>query len=95
MLLTIEAHGSKIDRNSVFECHWWPVRREMAIKNSVMIFDLHSWTVLTFSIAAYPLLSHPVHKKFVVLRFDSSFNNISINWGEKVKKVITDSTTLF
>ena len=31
----IDEHGSKIDRNSVFDCHLSPVRRQMAIKNFV------------------------------------------------------------
>ena len=35
MLLTIDEHGSKIARNSIFDCHLSPVGRQMAIKNSV------------------------------------------------------------
>ena len=35
MLLTMDERGSKIDRNSVFDCHLSPVGRQMAIKNSV------------------------------------------------------------
>ena len=35
MLSTIVELGSKIDRNSVFDCHLPPVWRQMAIKNSV------------------------------------------------------------
>ena len=34
-LLTINEHGSKITRNSVFDCHLWPVGEQMGIKNSV------------------------------------------------------------
>ena len=34
-LFTIDKRGSKIDRNSVFGCHLWPVGRQMTIKNSV------------------------------------------------------------
>ena len=34
-LLTIDERGSKIDRNSVFDCHLSPVGRQMAIENSV------------------------------------------------------------
>ena len=34
-LLTIDERGSKFARNSVFDCHLSPVRRQMAIKNSV------------------------------------------------------------
>ena len=42
-LSTIDKRGSKIDRNSVFDCHLSPVWRQMAIKNSVLtIFDLRS-----------------------------------------------------
>ena len=33
--LTIDERGSKIARNSVFDCHLSPVRRQMAIENSV------------------------------------------------------------
>ena len=35
MLLTIDECVSKINRNSVFYCHLSPIRRQMAIKNSV------------------------------------------------------------
>ena len=35
VLLTIDEHGSKIDKNSVFNCHFSPVGPQMAIKNSV------------------------------------------------------------
>ena len=34
-LLTIDKHGSKVATTSVFDCQWSPVRRLMAIKNSV------------------------------------------------------------
>ena len=34
-LLTINEHGSKIDRNSVFDCHLLPVWQQIAIENSV------------------------------------------------------------
>ena len=34
-ILTIDEHGSKIDGNSVFDCHLSPVGRQMAIENSV------------------------------------------------------------
>ena len=35
MLSTIDERGSKIDRNSVFDCHLSPVWQQMAIENSV------------------------------------------------------------
>ena len=35
MLLTIDKRGSKMNRNSVFDCHLSPFGRQMAIKNSV------------------------------------------------------------
>ena len=35
MLLTIDERGSKIARNSVFDCHLSPVGRQMAIEKSV------------------------------------------------------------
>ena len=38
MLLTIDERGSKIARNSVFDCHLSPVGRQMAIENSVSNF---------------------------------------------------------
>ena len=54
-LLTIDERGSKIARNSVFNCHLSPLRRQMAIENSVSSYcDLRSSILLTFSIAAYP-----------------------------------------
>ena len=34
-LLTIDGRGSKIARNSIFDCHLSPVGRQMAIKNSI------------------------------------------------------------
>ena len=40
MILTIDEHGSKIARNSVFDCHLSPVWRQMAIKNSVSNYFL-------------------------------------------------------
>ena len=56
MLLTIDRRGSKIARNSVFDCHLSPIWRQMAIKNYVSNdFYQCSLTVLTFSIAAYPV----------------------------------------
>ena len=33
----INDHGSKIDRNSVFDCHLLPMGRQMAIENTVSI----------------------------------------------------------
>ena len=47
----------KIDRNSVFDCHISPLRRQMAIENNSIsnCFDLRSSIVLAFSIAAYPV----------------------------------------
>ena len=56
MLLTIDKRGSKITRNSVFNCHLSPVGRQMAIQNSVSnYFDLRLSIVLLFLIAAYPM----------------------------------------
>ena len=34
-LLTIDERGSKIARNSVFDCHLSPVGRQMAVENPV------------------------------------------------------------
>ena len=34
-LSTIDERGSKIDRNSVFDCHLSPMWRQLAIENSV------------------------------------------------------------
>ena len=34
-VLTIDDHGSKLARNSVFDCYLSPVGRQMAIENSV------------------------------------------------------------
>ena len=70
-LLTIDERGSKIARNSVFDCHLSPVR-QMAIENSFSNdFDLRSSIVLTFSIAAYPVCylrdSKPSTVVFVIL----------------------------
>ena len=56
MLSTMDERGSKIDRNSVFDCHLSPVWRQMAIKTLFLtIFDQRSSIVLAFSIAAYPV----------------------------------------
>ena len=56
-LLPINEIGSKIARNSVFNCHVSPVGRQMAIENSVSndFFYLPSSIVLTFSNAPCPL----------------------------------------
>ena len=50
MLSTIDKHGSKIDRNSVFDCHLSPVGRQMAIENTVSIDvgSIRSSIVLAF-----------------------------------------------
>ena len=56
-LITVK-RGSKIVRNSLFDCHWSQVGRQMAIKNSVSNnFYLLSPMVhvLTISIAANPV----------------------------------------
>ena len=39
MLLTIDESGSKIARNSVYDCHLSPVRQKTLF---LMIFNLHS-----------------------------------------------------
>ena len=77
MLSTIDEHGSKIDRNSVFSCHLSPHWRQMAMENTVSIdfwrqmaientvsidFLLISSIVLALSIAA-----HPVWKRCSIL----------------------------
>ena len=49
---SIDKRGSKIDRNSVFDCHLSPVWPQMAIKNTVSI-DFSS-TFLD-SIGVYPV----------------------------------------
>ena len=55
-LLTIDERGSKIARNSVFDCPLSPVRRQMAFEISVSSYcDLRSSIVLTFSIVVYPV----------------------------------------
>ena len=47
--LTINEHGSKIARNSVFDCHLSSVGRQMAIATLFLtIFDLRSLIVLKF-----------------------------------------------
>ena len=54
MPLTINEGGSKIARNSVFDCHLSPVERQMAIDKSVTTdFYLHWSIVLMFSIVAH------------------------------------------
>ena len=61
MLSTIDdERGSKIARNSGFDCHLSPVGRQMAIEKRVFgqfltIFYLHSLIISTFSIATYPV----------------------------------------
>ena len=55
-LLKIDECGSKIARNCFYYCHLSPVRRQIAIENSVSnYFDLRLSIVFTFSIAAYPV----------------------------------------
>ena len=66
-LLTIDKRGSKIAKDSVFDCHLSPVGRQMAIKNSVSngflssfvdsinVFDcrLSGVSMLTFKLSLY------------------------------------------
>ena len=48
-LSTINERGSKMDINSVFDCHLSPVGRQMAIKTVFLtILDLRSSTLLAF-----------------------------------------------
>ena len=48
-LLKVHERGSKITRNSVFDYHLTPVRRQVSIENSVSDeFDLHQSIVLAF-----------------------------------------------
>ena len=54
MLLTMDEGGSKLARNSVFDCHLSPGWRQSKTL-FITIFDLRSSIVLTFSIAAYPV----------------------------------------
>ena len=55
--LKIDERGSKIARNSNFDCRLSLFEQQMTIKNSVSndFFYLRSSKVLTFSIAAYPV----------------------------------------
>ena len=71
MLLIIDERGSKIDKNSVFDCHLSPNWRQIANEHTVFvaqlatngsrkhcflsIFCLRSSLALPFSIAAYPV----------------------------------------
>ena len=50
--LTIGKHGSKVARNSVFDCYLSPVRSKTLF---LTILDLRLSIVLTFSIAVYPV----------------------------------------
>ena len=55
-LSTIDERGSKIDRNSVFDCHLSPTGDKWQSKTLfLLIFDLRSSKVLAFTIAAYPV----------------------------------------
>ena len=59
MFLTINECGSKITRNSVFDCHLSPV----SIPLYLTFFNLRL-SILLFSIAAYPVCSYgPHHEK--------------------------------
>ena len=54
-LLTIDGRRSEIARNSVFDCHLSPVRRQMTIENSVLaIFDLRSFDSINVSDCRLP-----------------------------------------
>ena len=57
-LLAIDERGSKIARNSVFDCHLATNDNRILF---LAIFDLRSSIALAFSIAAYPMcLSSPL-----------------------------------
>ena len=47
---TIDKRGSKIDRNSVFDCHLSPVGRQMSIENSV---SNHFLSTFVYSIGVF------------------------------------------
>ena len=70
-LSTIDEHRSKIDRNSVFDCHLSPVGNKWQLKTLFLtIFDLFSSIVLVFSIATYPVCVRPeLFIYLVLLRF--------------------------
>ena len=61
MLLTIGKGGSRIAKNSVFNCRLLPAGQQMAVKNSV---SSYFWSTvldnydINFSIAAYPVWSY-------------------------------------
>ena len=58
MLLTINVRGSKISRNSVFDCHLSPVWQREKWQSKTLflaIFYLRLSIVLTFFIAPYPV----------------------------------------
>ena len=54
--LIIDERGSKVTRNSVFDCNLSPAGRQMQLKTLLItIFDLRSSIVFTFPIAANPV----------------------------------------
>ena len=53
MLLTIDKRGSKIARNSVFDCHCQAGEKWQLKTQFLTIFDLRSAIVLMLSIATY------------------------------------------
>ena len=58
-ILTIDEQGSKLDRNSVLDCLF------------LVIFDLRSTIVLTFSISAYHVWTRSTYRKPIKLRLFS------------------------
>ena len=55
LLFTIDERGSKIARNSVFDCHCHTGDKWQSKTLFLTTFDLRSSIVLAFSIATYPV----------------------------------------
>ena len=72
-LLRIDERGSKIARNSVFDCHLSPVRRQMAIENSASNYVWSTFVDnITVSIAAYPVWGLWLRLKTSLFSFSDS-----------------------
>ena len=92
---------TKIARNSVFDCHFSPVGRQIAIENSVSnYFDLRSSIVLTFFFWLPPIrcdyVAHFVHMRSGLVHYMIVvFFNISGTLSENLLVVYANNLDTF
>ena len=69
-LLTIDERGSNIATTNVFDCQWLPVRRLMAIKNSVFNYF---WSTFVDNIDVFDCHQSGVNSLYASLCYGGHF----------------------